>query len=419
MTKHFNPGEFRRKNAGARVDDHLELKDVMDALKARDAEIKSFAEKASAEIKDTGQMAAETKAALDKITGEATTLHQRMLDVEQRLASRGGSGGGAVKSLGEQFVESPDFKDLQTRGRGTARLSVKSTIISGPNRLDDSPSEAGGAGALIRPDRLAGVVAPAERELTIRDLLLPGRTSSNAIEYVEEVGYTNAAAPVAEGAEKPQSDLTFDLVSRPVRTIAHWFAASKQVLSDVPMLMSYIDGRARYGLRYVEEEQLLLGDGAGQNLRGLIPSAKSFNNDLREEDDTAIDTIRRASLQVRLAELRPSFVVMHPTDWAGIETQKDDEKRYIMVTIPVAGAAPRLWRLDVVETTAVPPGEFLVGAGAAAQIFDREDAAVEVSTEHADFFTKNLVAIRAEERLVLAVYRPESFVYGAFEQGGG
>jgi HK97 family phage major capsid protein len=60
-----------------------------------------------------------------------------------------------------------------------------------------------------------------------------------------------------------------------------------------------------------------------------------------------------------------------------------------------------LWRLNVVETTVMPEGEFLVGAGAGAQVFDREESAVEVSTDHADYFVRNLVAIRAEERLAL------------------
>lgn len=54
-------------------------------------------------------------------------------------------------------------------------------------------------------------------------------------------------------------------------------------------------------------------------------------------------------------------------------------------------------------------GAFKLGA----QVFDRWDARVEVGYVNDDF-TKNLVTILAEERLALAVYRPEAFIYGDF-----
>ncbi len=58
---------------------------------------------------------------------------------------------------------------------------------------------------------------------------------------------------------------------------------------------------------------------------------------------------------------------------------------------------------------------FMVGAfNIAAQVFDRQQAVVEVSTENDKDFISNLVTIRAEERLALAVFRPESFVHGTF-----
>src|SRR5690606_10668452 len=118
--------------------------------------------------------------------------------------------------------------------------------------------------------------------------------------------------------------------------------------------------------------------------------------------------------QVRLAEYRASGIVLNPVDWADIELETDANGRYIWVNV-VEGGQPRMWRLPVVETTAIPQGSFLVGAfDMAAQIFDREDAAVEVSTEDGDNFRKNMVTIRGEERLGLAVYRPESFVFGDF-----
>ncbi len=406
MNMHNQSRDFSRKNAGARSDDAREFNEVMDALRARDAEIKSFADKATAEIKATGQMATETKSALEKLSADGASISDRLQAVEQKM-SRRSFGPAAEKSIGERFTDSDDFKALAEKGRGTARLNLKATITSAP----------ASAGELILPDRRPEIIRPQERELTIRDLLLPGRTSSNAVEHIVETGFVNAAAPVAEGALKPESSLSFEMVTTPVRTIAHWIPASKQVLADIPMLMSYIDTRLRFGLKYREEEQLIRGDGTGQNIKGLSKFAIPFGEaTLSKAGDTALDTIRRAILQVRLAEYRPTFIVLNPVDWADLELSKDAEGRYLFVNVQV-GATMQIWRLTVIETTAMGQGEFLVGATMGAQIFDREDAAVEVSTEHADFFTRNLVAIRAEERLALAVTRPESFVWGQFDLG--
>lgn len=416
MSIHTNPGEMRRKSAVDRLDDAVEMNAVVAAIKTRDAEIKAFTEKAAAELKDTGKMAAETKAALEKLSESGAETQDRLQALEQKLARRS-FGGGDQKSVGAEFIDLPAVKELQNTKSGTARMSLK-TSISGA--ITSATTDANGSvGAGIVPDRLSGVVVPAGREFTIRDLLLSGTTSSNSIEYVEEKGFTNSAAAVAENpsSEKPKSGIQFELKTTAVKTLAHWFPASKQVLDDLPMLMSYINGRALYGLRYKEEEQILAGNGNSDNMLGLLPQASKFMESAYSAvGDTMIDTIRRAALQVRVAEYRPAFVVLNPVDWAAIELTKDDEKRYIEVSIRQGGEM-RLWRLNVIETTAMAQGEFLVGSTIGAQVFDRETSAVQVSTQHADFFTRNMLAILAEERLALAVFRPESYVHGQFALG--
>ncbi|MFZ3117473.1 MAG: phage major capsid protein [Variovorax sp.] len=303
-----------RKESGDRADDQIAMKGLMDALAKRDDEIKSFVEKANKEIAETGKIANDTKSAIDMLTKGSEGLLARVAELEQKLARRGGDEGNeGAKSFGEQLTDSDDFRSLTTRGRGTARLSVKAVT-----NITSLTTGTGGVGAGIQPARLPGVQAGPDRPFTIRDLIMPGRTSSNAIEYVRESGFQNMAAPVAEGAAKPQSDLSFDLVTTTVKTIAHWFRASKQVLADIPLLQSYINGRAIYGLKYVEENQILAGDGTGQNLLGILPQATAFNETLRVTGDTAIDILRRAILQVRIAEYRATGIVLNPVDWANM-----------------------------------------------------------------------------------------------------
>jgi HK97 family phage major capsid protein len=119
-------------------------------------------------------------------------------------------------------------------------------------------------------------------------------------------------------------------------------------------------------------------------------------------------------LQVALSELEATGHVLNPRDWAEIELLKDTTGRYI-IGDPKADGVKRLWGLPVVDTTAMTAGNFLTGAfQMGAQIFDREDANVAISTEDANNFRQNLVTILAEERLGLAVYRPEAFIKGTF-----
>lgn len=319
-------------------------------------------------------------------------------------------------SIGHALAATEAFKSLDG-GRKRGRASVEMATITSADTTVGAGRSPGTS--LVPGHRVPGVVTPAQRTFTVRDLIAPGKTGLASIEYVKETGFTNNARPVTEGETKPTSDLTFNMVTAPVRTIAHLFDASLQILADAPTLASYIDVRAEYGLKLKEEGQLLFGDGTGQNLHGLLPQASTFNTGLRKVGDTKIDILRRAILQVRQAEYRASGIVLNPDDVADIETTKDDGGRYIYINV-VEGGTNVIWKLPIVETTVMPSGEFAVGAwNLAAQVFDRQQATLEVSTEHADNFARNLCTFRCEERLALAVYRPESFVHGEFDVATG
>ena len=382
------------------------------ALQVRDAEIKGLIQKANDETERLGKASKETVEALQKAATEGVAMQERLNGLEQEFATLKAARKEeptAAKSAGEQLVEVPEFKSLVENGRGTAILKLKAVT-----NVTSLTTGTGAAGSIPQPMVMPGMVGPGLRQFTIRDLLMQGRTNSPVVRYLRETGYQNMAAAVAEGILKPQSDISFTAVDTPVRTLAHWLRASKQILADAPMLQSYIDTRLTYGLKYVEETELLSGDGNNEHLHGLIPQATAFNDALRVAGDTKIDTIRRAILQVRIAEYRASGIVLNPADWADIELTKDSEKRYIWVNVGTGGF-PQLWRLPVVDSSAMPAGYFMVGAfNMAAQVFDREDANVQISTEDGTNFVQNLVTIRAEERLALVVYRPESFVYGPF-----
>lgn len=394
---------------GDAADDGVTDSELAAEIERLKGEVKGFAEDVIKKMKAGGDVSEELKQKADEALTLGNELKSAMTarldDLEQKLARRAGEEPEHRRTPGEVVVEHEDVKNFMTRrpGRGSVKVEMKAVT-----------SAAASAGDLVEEDRRPGILMPGLRRLTVRDLITPGRTSSNAIQYVKETGFTNSAAVVSETVQKPESDLTFDLVTRTVATVAHWVHASKQILDDAPMLQSYIDGRLRYGLAYAEEVQLLNGDGTGENLSGLVTEATAYSAPITISGSTMLDTLRLAMLQAELAEFPATGQVLNPKDWARIELTKDTQGRYLIAN-PANSTQPRLWGLPVVSTQAMAEDDFLVGAFMlGAQVFDREDADVEISTEDRDNFVKNMVTIRAEERLALAVYRPEAFVYGDF-----
>jgi len=311
------------------------------------------------------------------------------------------------RSWGQQFVETDglkSFADEHSRP-GRFRVELKTTIGTG----------ATSGGPLVSPDRAPAALLP-RRALTIRNLLPVVAVSSNTVEWASQTSRPAAAATVAEGELKPQSTMAMELRTTPTQVIAHWVAASRQILDDAPQLRDLIDTELRYGLALAEETQLLAGDGVSPNLHGLIPQATAFADPLAGDitDPNQIDRIGSAILQSALADFPATGIVLHPSDWQIMRMLKDADGRYILGA-PGGDVDPVLFGLPVVATKAMAAGSFLVGNFTeAATLYDRWSPRVEISTEHADFFVRNLVAILAEQRIALAVRKPAALVHGSF-----
>ncbi|HAK6620015.1 TPA: phage major capsid protein [Salmonella enterica] len=390
------------------------LKKVTASIEEATDKFNARAEDALKEAKKSGKLSEETKAAVDKMASEFNalreaekTLKAAIGELEQHVAQMPlANAKHIVETVGQQVISAEALKTFSASVEGGKRVSipVNAALIS-----------SGVAEGVVEPQRLPGIDTAPRQRLFIRDLIAPGRTSSPAIFWVQQTGFTNKAAVVAENTTKPYSDIAFATKITPVTTIAHMFKASKQILDDFAQLQSTVDAEMRYGLKYVEEQEILFGDGTGVHLHGIVPQASAFSAEFKVEQQNGIDDLRLAMLQAQLARFPASGHVLHFIDWAKIELTKDTLGRYILAN-PSGLTGPTLWGLPVVATEAAAfKGKFLTGAfNAGAQIFDREDANVVISTENADDFEKNMISIRCEERLALAVKRPESFIYGSF-----
>lgn len=381
--------------------DPIEIKKALDAVTDQ---VKEYAVEAKEKAQKGIDLSQSTKQTVDEMLVKQGELAAQMQELEQKSARRGAEQEFArQKSMGYQLIENEEFKksvgQLNEGKGGKIAVGVKA-ITSASNS----------AGQGINPQYLPGVLTIPNRRLTVRDLVSPGRTNSNLVRYLKETGFTNAAAMVAEGTRKPESSLTYALTDASVKKMAHFIKASSEILEDFPALQSQIDGRLTYGLDLYEENQLLKGSGAGNNLNGVYTQASTYVAPIAIAGATRIDTLRLMLLQAELAEYPSDGIVLHPSDWASIELTKDSTGQYIIGN-PQGTLSPTLWSRPVVATQAMTVDTALVGAfKLGAQIFDRSDAGIVISTENEDDFVNNLVTILIERRMAFAVYRPEAFV---------
>lgn len=426
----------------------MDIKELQDLFKTEFDKFKAINEKQATEIKELGASKDTTAKEIDKVGNTVKEIQdvidkagkelegkfkelddkskgmddqakkmeeaqKRIDEFEKQMQRPGfGAGGEEVKTPGEKFTDSEIYKDMVKR----KVLDCPPVNIKSFYKADPLVTAITG-GNLAVPLRFPEIITPPERPFRIRDLLTIQPIGTNAVDYVEETGYTINASPVAEGKEKPKSELKFELKTEAVKTIAHWLPVSREVLADFSQIRAYVDKRLIYGLKRVEEDQILYGNGVAPNLTGIMNNTgiQSYNWSSGEAGDTKIDCIRRSMTLARLAEYEVTGIVLSPQDWEDIELLKDDDKRYIWITVTMGGLA-RLFRVPVVETTAMTSGEALAGAFAlGAYLWDREMANIRISEHHEEFFIKNLVCILAEERLALTVFRPQSFIKITFD----
>jgi HK97 family phage major capsid protein len=386
------------------------LAEVQSTLLEKHRELKSWMEKANGELEVAKTVSAETKNALEKLADKGAELTDKCLEIERRVTEGfNGTKSDVVETAGEMLVKSDSFKAMQEGRSKFARIEMKAAIVNAT----------GASQPLVAADRLVGIVKNPDRILTIRDALPVGRTSSNLVEFTRENVYTNSAgpqydSPAFENVLKNESGITFTLASAAVVTLAHFIPVSRQVLDDAPQLESYVNSRLAFGLKLEEEDQLLNGLGTSGNISGLLASGNNVAYNRAATGDTKLDALRRAITQAQLSEFMADTIVLNPADWEEIELLKATDNQYVWSN-PVAMAGPQIWGKRVIPTNSITAGTFLVGAfSMGAQVWDRQDAAVQISYEDGDNFRKNMATLLAEERLALTVYRPAAFVKGSF-----
>jgi hypothetical protein len=374
--------------------------------------------------------AQEIKGLIDAATGAASI--GGYLDAPDGVSAAaqhyGTPGGTEVKSLGDMFVSSDAYQAAaraEFKDRPFIRAEMEGKSIFSLSAGTHTYPALGGAEDL-------GITDVQRRKWHIRDLF-PKATTKNAILIgIRETGWVNNAAQVPErraadgtsaptGTDSdvfgraPRSKLTLQPVSFPVAEIAHMLDGHKNILSDEPRLKQFINSRLVEGIKFAEDYDLLHSVGGdGQSITGLFntPGVQQY---VGSSSDKFSIQMRRAMTKSLLAEYEPTGVVLSPSMWEHVEVETDDNGAFRVALQVAVGAQKKVWRINVIETTAMPDEKYLLGSfGMGAQLYDRENVSVTVSSENSDNFERGVLTFRADERVALEVSRPESFVIGTW-----
>jgi HK97 family phage major capsid protein len=442
---------------------HLEAAQAIAAT--AENEDRDFSDAERREVTELMGKARDTKKQWDQARSDAKVMDQirdlgdavGLVDGEAEARKRREQTGGYQAtggSIGEQFVGSQQYTDLLSsapNGQFGKDMRVQSRPV-GFKDLMRAQGGAGGAkdlvtgtsdtsaGGLITPDDRGLLVGPDMfmRPLALRQLVTGGTTTSDQVEYARVTGFTRAAAPVPEattseaptsdpatgavvqpagGGYKPESSFSTVRVSTSVKTIAHWIPATKRALSDAAQIRTLIDSFLEVGLEEELEDQMIAGDGTGENFEGLA-SVSGTQSQAAVADPAGkpagfgkLLALRRAKTLVRtVGRAQATGYVIHPNDLQDLDEISDGDGRFYFDGPSGANNSTPLWGLPVIESEAATPGSAWIGDWRKAILWDRQQASITVTDSHQDFFVRNLIAILAEMRAAFGIIQPSAFV---------
>lgn len=315
---------------------------------------------------------------------------------------------GPTRNVGDAFVRSSGFQGLKTRGSpgNRGRFSIGPIDVGMPPGFaaaDGIVTEGTGTNAqIIVPQRIPGILEPVEAPLRLADLFGQATATGNTVVLAKETATDNDADKVTEGGLKPASDIQFVTASVTLDKIATVIKVSTEMLEDETAMSSYLNGRLGVFVRQREEQQLVteLFAQAGRNA-----TAATVNG------TNTFDAIAAGIRAVReFGGYEPDAVVMSALEAAKLQTSKTGQGIYYSGGPYVAGSgAP--WGLRMVVSQRIGDGIIVVGAFAQGGTVWRKAGGlqVEATNSNENDFLYNLVAIRAEERMKLFIYRADAF----------
>ena len=384
------------------------VNDVMKKLDDLDQKYSDSSNLSQKALKELGEQQLKYAQDLAKVQAEVLAIQKKNEEYPEQAE--------AAKSIGERFINTKSFgafaKDVRAGIKVRETFSTKAATTS-TTSTGVTDNFLGGMGSI------PGVIAAPQRRLIVESLFPHIPVSTGAMDMVKETSFTNNAAAVAEAASKPESTFEFEKYNVSLETVAHWTKISEQLAADAPAVAAFINARMQYGLQNKIDAQLITGTGSSGQISGLLKSGNytDYSSNITvETNDTLIDFAAKIMAELEALAYVPEYIVLNPKDWTALTLLKDGQKRYILGG-PGSASEKSLWGVPVRTTSAMTQGKYIIADfNLGAAVLDRQELTVDIDRT-GDDFTKNLLTIRCERRLALAVLDAAAIAGGDWSLG--
>ena len=253
------------------------------------------------------------------------------------------------------------------------------------------------------------------RPVHLRDLLRSSTIEQNGVfKFAKKTGGEGAPAVQTEGSSKAQVDYDFTISEVTPKTIAAYSKISKQMLSRLSWLQSFVSTQMVNDLLNVEDT--LLYDYAGTGaFAGLYESASTYTpSGTVTIASNRWDKIANAIAQLKALRFTPSAILVNPIDEMELLINKESGAGYSHPSL-LSGQRISVAGVPVIATDIVTANTFMVADfNKSAELLFEDNIMTEFAYEDGDNFTKNLVTVRVEESIALPIYFANGMLKGSF-----
>ncbi len=309
-------------------------------------------------------------------------------------------------TLGERIVGSAEFKQLKRNLRGSDNTGLtfasdKDVHIASlrANEVKTLIRSSGttSAGPFLTPESGDPAAVPA-RPLRVLDLVRSGEMSSDSVTFARQDTYSPVSVSTPEATStttgtKPESALSFAIVSAQAQTFASYIPITRRSISDSAEMRSLVDTRLVQDAQQALETALL----ADVNTNAGQTQARS--------SDTHSLAVLKAITLLRNADTEASAIVVTPTTFESIASSATPAGG-----LTVDGGVQRLWGVPILASPSAPSAVAFVANWASAAAVWYRDSQVLITNSHESHFVRNISVLLAETRAALATTAPRSVV---------